>query len=159
LAIRTAELAAQNVRDMSRDNPGQSEAERAEYERARKAKWRANKRTSNTSAKANHVPDVEGIIPEKSRAIDAKSPNFLSSLSLERRLSRKKDKEDQQVGTEYADRRAVKRPPDVPEKGIEITDVEGTVTAADKRKGTRIPPDWQPSESDREFASNLGWAI
>src|SRR5262245_4107325 len=94
LAIRTAELASQNAGEKSGTYPGQSVTARREYERARKAKWRANKQVSNTSAKANDVADVEVIVPGHVPDTAEKRCNFLSSLSLKNGLSKKKDKRE-----------------------------------------------------------------
>jgi hypothetical protein len=156
LAIQTIEtVVSTNLRGFSAEKVEKVEVRR-ERDRLRKRKEYEQRkrdlaRTTEDAPEANDAGARSEITSEFSadspRRFAEKRCNF---LSLESRLSRKKEKEEQKVSTEYIYRpRVAKSPRSGAEKGT-------AVTAADKRKGTRIAPDWCPSESDRDFARKHG---
>lgn len=100
---------------------------RREYERRRKAEWRAKSKTSKGGAAANdpaqrpeNVPDMSGTRP------DSPSTFFLSSEDLLSEVAKKKKR------TVVA---RASRPP---------------------KKATRLAEDWLPSAADKKFATDRG---
>src|SRR5215510_6085192 len=127
------------------------EEQRRERDRLRKRKKRDLTRVPDTAPEANDA----GASTEMSADNADIRCNF---LSLESGLSNRKEQKGQQVRKDYMGARVADRSRNsLDTKGTAVTTLEGTaVSAADKRRGTRILPDWRPSESDREFARNLG---